>query len=298
MERPFFEDPTRVRVGDSDIAVRRFGEGPAIVFVHGWPLSGATWRRVVERLPGFSCIVPDLPGFGDTRSPDKADLSLPAQARALTGLLDTLEIDECAAVGQDSGGAIARLWASRDARVKQLTLVNTELPGHHPPGIDGFIVGAKLPGAALLFRSLLRSRRFRQSRFGFQGCFWDMSLMDDEFEALFVTPLIESPSRLRGALRYAAAIDWSVIDAFDRLHRELTIPVRFVWGENDPWFPLHELERVLPQFKHLDGVRRVPRAKLLVHEEHPKIVAEEVARGCSTEPQREDSADRQKALTN
>src|SRR5262245_52293837 len=33
----------RVNIG-TEIAYRRFGRGPAIVLIHGWPLNGATWR--------------------------------------------------------------------------------------------------------------------------------------------------------------------------------------------------------------------------------------------------------------
>jgi pimeloyl-ACP methyl ester carboxylesterase len=37
---------------------------PAIVFLHGSPLSGRMWQPQLEGLPDFHCLAPDLPGHG------------------------------------------------------------------------------------------------------------------------------------------------------------------------------------------------------------------------------------------
>ena len=37
---------------------------PAIVFIHGAGQSSREWRQHMDRLPGFHCLAPDLPGFG------------------------------------------------------------------------------------------------------------------------------------------------------------------------------------------------------------------------------------------
>lgn len=39
-------------------------DAPAIVFLHGGFLSGWTWHPVVEELPQYRCLVPDLPQYG------------------------------------------------------------------------------------------------------------------------------------------------------------------------------------------------------------------------------------------
>jgi pimeloyl-ACP methyl ester carboxylesterase len=39
-------------------------ENPAILFLHGSPLTGKMWQPQMERLVDFYCIVPDLPGHG------------------------------------------------------------------------------------------------------------------------------------------------------------------------------------------------------------------------------------------
>ncbi len=41
----FRREPDRyLDVGAGEVAYRRVGEGPDVLFVHGWPVSGATFR--------------------------------------------------------------------------------------------------------------------------------------------------------------------------------------------------------------------------------------------------------------
>ncbi|MDA2895413.1 alpha/beta hydrolase [Mycolicibacterium sp. BiH015] len=70
-----------------DLFVRECGpsSGPPIVFLHGGRLSGWSWRPVVERLPGFHCLVPDLPQFG--RSADKGPFAMSAAAEAVADVI-------------------------------------------------------------------------------------------------------------------------------------------------------------------------------------------------------------------
>ena len=44
------------RVGEASVHWRRVGSGPAVVFLHGFPLSGRTWDAVVAHLRDrFTC---------------------------------------------------------------------------------------------------------------------------------------------------------------------------------------------------------------------------------------------------
>jgi pimeloyl-ACP methyl ester carboxylesterase len=49
-----------------DLFVREFGpaDAPTIVFLHGGRSSGWSWEAVVERLPEYRALVPDLPQYG------------------------------------------------------------------------------------------------------------------------------------------------------------------------------------------------------------------------------------------
>ncbi|PQE02401.1 hypothetical protein CYL16_02365 [Mycobacterium sp. EPG1] len=49
-----------------DLFVRETGplQAPTVVFLHGGRLSGWSWEPVIDRLPGYHCVAPDLPQFG------------------------------------------------------------------------------------------------------------------------------------------------------------------------------------------------------------------------------------------
>ncbi|MGC4061768.1 MAG: alpha/beta fold hydrolase [Aquabacterium sp.] len=66
--------PQRIDLGHSQIAYRKVGSGAPLLLVHGYPLSGLTWRHVVPALaPHFTCYIPDLPGAGDTVWSEETD---------------------------------------------------------------------------------------------------------------------------------------------------------------------------------------------------------------------------------
>ena len=46
--------------------VREFGQpgSPAIVFLHATGASGGMWEQHLQRLGGYHCLAPDLPGHG------------------------------------------------------------------------------------------------------------------------------------------------------------------------------------------------------------------------------------------
>ena len=47
---------------------------PAVVFLHGGGLSSQMWQPVIERLPEFCCLAPDLPEHGHSRGLAPFDL--------------------------------------------------------------------------------------------------------------------------------------------------------------------------------------------------------------------------------
>jgi pimeloyl-ACP methyl ester carboxylesterase len=57
---------------------------PAIVFLHGGGLSSRMWRPVMERLPEFYCLAPDLPEHGQSASLTPFDLDDTARRVAET----------------------------------------------------------------------------------------------------------------------------------------------------------------------------------------------------------------------
>jgi haloalkane dehalogenase len=269
------------RVGEASVHWRRDGSGRAIVFLHGFPLSGHTWDKVVLHLRDrFTCYTPDLIGLGQSRSTAGDDYSSPGQARALQGMLSELGVASYALVGNDTGGWIARELALVDQqRVSHLVLTNTEIPLHRPPWIPMFQVLARVPGfTGPVIRQLLRSRAFRRSSLAFGGCFHDLAYLEGDFHKRFVQPLISSKGRMDGALAFLRHMKFARLDEFEKLHRQLALPTLFIWGANDPIFPEPKAREMISQFPHVTGFHSIANAKLFFYEEHPQEVARLIER--------------------
>ena len=142
--------PERFAIDDGTIAVRSFGSGPAVVFVHGFPVHGATWRWLLPDLAArFRCLVVDLPGLGDGGWTRATDFTFTGQARRLARLAERLGLERFGIVAHDTGGTVARHAALlTPERVDRIALINTEIPGHRPPWIPLYQRTALLPGAA------------------------------------------------------------------------------------------------------------------------------------------------------
>ncbi|MEL6190051.1 MAG: alpha/beta fold hydrolase, partial [Myxococcota bacterium] len=127
-ENLFREPPERyIDVGGGEIAYRRVGEGPDVLFVHGYPVSGATFRKLLPSLaPQVTCHVLDLVGAGDSRFDRSSPVSLELHVESVRKAVDALGLQAFSAVGHDSGGMIARHALAGDPRLRSLALVNTE----------------------------------------------------------------------------------------------------------------------------------------------------------------------------
>ncbi len=275
----FLEAEVRYQdVGTAEIAYRTFGSGDPVLFVHGWPLSGFTYRKVLRYLaPRFSCHVVDLPGAGATRWRPSNDFTFSGHARQLLRFVDAIGLAPFHVVAHDTGGTIARALALlAPERVRKMTLIGTEIPGHRPPWISLFQRTLALPGADAVFALLLRSPWFIRSSMGFGNTVVDARLLGGEFEEQFIRPLRESKHRRDGQLRYLRGIEWDLVDRLADDHRRIQSPVLLVWGAEDTIFPVERARAMAGQFADCRGFHAVPDAKLLVHEERPREVADHV----------------------
>jgi haloalkane dehalogenase len=129
-------------------------------------------------------------------------------------------------------------------------------------------------GAAGLMLKALRSRAVRRSYFALGEAFFDKSLLDGEFQELFIEPFIKSPEYARRLLRVVEAFDAEAMDRLAETHAQIRCPSLLIWGADDPFFPTEKARAMLPQFAGGARLVEIPRAKLLVHEERPEAFAE------------------------
>jgi pimeloyl-ACP methyl ester carboxylesterase len=79
-------------------------DGPAVLFVHGFPELWYSWRRQMEHLAarGYRCVAPDLRGYGDTTAPpDPSSYTAFHVVGDLVALLDALRLHQ---VGSNLNG--------------------------------------------------------------------------------------------------------------------------------------------------------------------------------------------------
>ncbi|WP_394826032.1 alpha/beta fold hydrolase [Pendulispora albinea] len=259
-----------IDIGHSRIAHWRFGRGPDLVFVHGWPLHAGTYRDVAAALArSYTCHLFDLPGIGRSQSEPDAPVGLVEYGEAVRAVVDALGLERFAYVSHDSGGVAARLAAAGDPRVTGLVLGNTEIPGHRSWLVEAYAMSANLPGAAAVFQALLGARLFRRSALGFGGCFTDARRsLEGEFTELFIAPMLGSSEVMAAQLRLAQRLDFSVIDRLGEVHARIDAPALLVWGTDDPFFPLAKAKRTLGQFAGGAELREIRGAKLFCHEDH------------------------------
>jgi pimeloyl-ACP methyl ester carboxylesterase len=257
------------------------GNGPAALFIHGFPLNSFQWRGAIDRLgDARRCIAPDLLGMGFTDPADGQPLTPDAQVAMLLDLMNRLDVDAFDVVGNDSGGAVAQLIAARaPKRVRSLLLTNCDSEiDNPPPALSGVIELARsgrYPDAWLVpwFQDKELARREElsdgYSRPGFPS---DAALEE------YLGPLIATPRRKALTNEYTLALEPNVLRAEHDNLRTYPGPVRILWGDADGLFSKHSPPFLDHLFPHSKGVRLIRGARFFFPEEYPEIIAEEARR--------------------
>jgi pimeloyl-ACP methyl ester carboxylesterase len=123
------------------------GSGPTIVFVHGWTCDSSSWSGQV---PAFAkdhrVITVDLPGHGQSASPQDGKLSMDLFARAVEAVRAEGGAERIVLVGHSMGAPVIRQYAHLyPERVAGLVAVDgpldmrafSDLPPGFPPPLTG-----------------------------------------------------------------------------------------------------------------------------------------------------------------
>jgi pimeloyl-ACP methyl ester carboxylesterase len=265
----------RVTTRIGEVAYAERGEGPTALFVHGVFLNSYYWRHVMARLSGERrCLAPDLLGHGYTPVKPGQDVSLRVQAELLDALCEAMGLDQVDVVANDSGSAIAQIFAARHPeRIRSLTLTNGEADANYPPAEFRQAVEMAKTGVFSAQReafaadvSLLRP--------GFAAGYERIDAVSDETFRTYLGPVFATPEATRALERWLVSFEnTSQTREIEPLLRKLTAPTLIVWGTGDQFFPLkwaYWLKGVIP------GAREVVElegAKLFFPEERPDELA-------------------------
>jgi len=250
-----------------DLSYLDIGTGPVALFVHGIATNAYLWRNVIARLAGQRrCIAVDLPLHG--QSPVTADLSLAGLASALAGFCDALGLGRIDLVANDTGGAIAQIFAARHpGRLASLTLTNCDTDGNMPPEmmkpiIEQAAAGRLAPVAVAMFADLGAAG---QAIFG--ELYEDLERVDPGLIRSYLEPGIGTMERAREFERLLVALDPADLSAVTPLLRELTVPTLVVWGTADKSFDVSWAYWLRDTIPGVTGVVTIDGGRLLFPDE-------------------------------
>jgi pimeloyl-ACP methyl ester carboxylesterase len=259
-------------VGAGEVAHRRVGSGPDVLFVHGFPVSGATFRTLLPHLVDhLTCHVIDLPGAGSSRFDDTTEITVDRHIESVRRVIDHLGVDEVAVVGHDSGGMIARHAVAGDRRLRAVGLIDTET-ARPSWRFRTFLWSRFVPGVGTGLGWVAGRPGVRRNGFVFGDAFVDRSLLDGEFDEFFLRPLHESRDRRRAAESLLKSFDFDHVRRLPEVHARIDVPVQLVWGVHDKFFPLETARAMVGEFADA-RLTEIPGAGLFAHEERPADVA-------------------------
>ena len=260
------------------IAFFEKGQGSVALFVHGVPLNGYHWRHVIDRVQHRRrCIAIDLMGLGYTEIGPLQDVTFTAQAQMIAEVIDALGIEKVDLIGNDSGGAIAQIFAAHyPKRLGSLVLTNCDVhDGWPPPQVLPLIERSKNGTLAPIFQpmaerpDLARERYARGESVPLFRSYADPSVLTDEIIRLYLQPLFSSQQRIEAFQRYWLGFDNAQTVAIYSALKTLQVPTLIVWGLKDIFFDkkwAHWLKDTIPGAR---PVVEVEDARLFFPEDRP-----------------------------
>lgn len=117
-----------IDVAGNRIFLTRYGQGSAILMVHGFPRTSLMWRFLAPKFAGdHTVICVDLRGYGQSGAPASADDHFPyskrAMAKELVAVMDQLGFPTFSLIGHDRGGRVAyRMALDYPKKVERLAV--------------------------------------------------------------------------------------------------------------------------------------------------------------------------------
>ena len=220
------------------LRIARIGQGPPIVFLHGYPENLHVWCRLAPLLADrFEVIAFDWPGMGYSEEwPGGATPH--HKAKQLLAILDELNLQRPTIVGIDMGGQPALAFAAMHPdRVQQLVVMNSLVFGDEKTsweirllrrfGFNRFALQS-LPG--IVFHRAERT-------FLPAGCRIEKQLRND-----FRTAFLDR--KVRQYISKMCAGYQGTLYQLPALYETIRCPTLVLWAEHDKHFPIRQATRL------------------------------------------------------
>lgn len=265
-----------VQLPAGTIRYREAGEGKPVVFVHGYLVDGRLWDGVVDSLSDrCRCIAPDWPiGAQQVAMKPDADLSPYGIAAIVNDFLEALDLRDVTIVGNDSGGAMSQVLATRHPeRIGRLVLTNCDTHENFPPGIFKTMPPlAKLPGGMALLAAPFRIPAVARAAFRP----FTRKPLSPELIASWMRPGLTDPDVKRDLKKVTTGMNKRyTLEAIEKL-RGSELPVLLTWAPGDRLFPLKYAERFASEVPNTRLVQ-IPDSRTFVSVDQPQRLADEIA---------------------
>jgi pimeloyl-ACP methyl ester carboxylesterase len=235
------------------LSILEAGSGEPVLMIHGLGATKASFLPTVAALaPGYRTIAVDLPGFGDSDKPLRGAYDAPYFARAMTALLDALELDRAHVIGNSMGGRVGiELGLLYPERVHRLVLLAPSLAWLRSrpwapylrwiPTQLGAIQPAPRPIVEAIVRRVIPGSDEEWTAAGI-----------DEFLRSYLTP--NGRAAFYAAARNIYLEEPHGRDGFWTRLSALSVESLFVWGRHDVIVPAAfatHVKEVLPAAQHL-----------------------------------------------
>lgn len=120
-------------IQNAQLNILERGKGnPSLVFLHYFAGSSESWSELIIQLQKTNhCIVPDLPGFGDSQ-PIK-EPTVEAVAKIIAELIHKLDLQNYILIGHSMGGKVALAFAANQpSGLRSLILLAPSPPTPEP----------------------------------------------------------------------------------------------------------------------------------------------------------------------
>jgi haloacetate dehalogenase len=227
-----------IKTSDNTVFIRRYGQGPAMLLVHGFPRTSLMWRYVAPRFAkNYTVICVDLRGYGGSGSPASTDDHRPyskrAMANELVEVMDKLGFSKFTVIGHDRGGRVsARLALDHPERVERLAVFDVIQSSDGWARANAQFALTYWPWVLLAQKAPLPETYLTKApEAAFGNPFGEGSFgpkIRDEYLQTF-----RDPVRIHAICeeyRAAATIDVGIDDADRKAGRRITCPMLHLWA--------------------------------------------------------------------
>ena len=120
--------------------LKEWGDGPAVILIHGWPLSADSWDDQAMAIAehGYRVIAYDRRGYGRSDQPWEG-YDYDTLADDLAAVIEACDAENPALVGFSMGGGEIARYLTRHGGARQVALISSVLPfllqtPDHPEG--------------------------------------------------------------------------------------------------------------------------------------------------------------------